>query len=85
MTKLLERLREFACAMRGHETVLHFEPDRLALRCLSCGHQTPGWTLTPRHRTAFAARSVTGFRKSSRVAAGNFHVPFRRSVLKPAR
>jgi hypothetical protein len=21
------------------------DPDRLALRCVSCGHTTPGWTL----------------------------------------
>jgi hypothetical protein len=27
----------------GHFKVLHTEPDRLALRCVACGHTSPGW------------------------------------------
>jgi hypothetical protein len=27
----------------GHFKVLHTEPDRLALRCVACGHMSPGW------------------------------------------
>lgn len=27
----------------GHYKVLHTEPDRLALRCVACGHMSPGW------------------------------------------
>lgn len=31
------------CALRGHDTVLHFEGMRVMLRCTSCGHDSPGW------------------------------------------
>jgi hypothetical protein len=44
MTWLLERLRRLPCIFRGHDAVLHFERDRLSLRCFSCGYQTPGWS-----------------------------------------
>ena len=37
--------RRLTCAVRGHRTVLHFEPRRLALRCIECGYETPGWSL----------------------------------------
>ena len=37
--------RRLACAVRGHRTVLHFEPRRLALRCIECGYETPGWSI----------------------------------------
>jgi hypothetical protein len=45
MTWLLDRLRRFPCVFRGHDSVLHFESDRLSLRCLSCGYRTRGWRL----------------------------------------
>jgi hypothetical protein len=47
MTWLLERLRWLPCVFRGHYCVFHFEHDRLSLRCLACGHRTPGWNLGP--------------------------------------
>lgn len=33
------------CGVGGHTRVLHFEPARLSLRCLTCGAETPGWTI----------------------------------------
>jgi hypothetical protein len=27
----------------GHYKVLHTQPDRLALKCVACGHMSPGW------------------------------------------
>jgi hypothetical protein len=47
MTWLLDRLRRLPCVFRGHDSVLHFESDRLSLRCLSCGYRTRGWRLGP--------------------------------------
>ena len=44
--RLLERIRQLICGMHGHDTLLHFEHDRMFLRCVSCGHQTSGWELT---------------------------------------
>ncbi len=44
VTKLLSRLRRIWCVINGgHYKVLHTEPKRLALRCVACGHTSPGW------------------------------------------
>ena len=40
-----EQLRQMYCGLRGHDTLLHFEDERMSLRCVSCGHETPGWEL----------------------------------------
>jgi len=42
---LSRRLSQLFCSFRGHDTLLHFEDERMSLRCLSCGHETPGWEL----------------------------------------
>ena len=47
MTWLLEQLRRLPCVFRGHDSVRHFENNRISLRCLSCGYRTPGWRLGP--------------------------------------
>ena len=38
-------LRRTRCGLAGHAMVLHFEPQRMSLRCMHCGEQTPGWTI----------------------------------------
>jgi len=43
--RMMESMRQFVCGMRGHDTLLHFEDERMSLRCVSCGHETPGWEL----------------------------------------
>ena len=43
---VLGRMRQMLCGLHGHDTLLHFEQDRMSLRCVSCGHETPGWELT---------------------------------------
>lgn len=35
------------CAVRGHDSVLHFERNRVRLRCTSCGYDSPGWEVKP--------------------------------------
>ncbi|MPY90096.1 MAG: hypothetical protein GEU99_19505 [Luteitalea sp.] len=42
------RLGQWLCGMQGHDTLLHFEPNRVTLRCTACGHTSPGWTTEPR-------------------------------------
>lgn len=42
------RLRQFVCGLQGHETLLQFGRGRLSLRCVSCGHETPGWDIKTR-------------------------------------
>jgi hypothetical protein len=43
--RVLDSLREAYCAMHGHDSLMQFEPGRLCLKCVSCGHETPGWQL----------------------------------------
>jgi hypothetical protein len=43
--RVAEQLRQMFCGFRGHDTLLHFEDERMSLRCVSCGHETPGWEL----------------------------------------
>jgi hypothetical protein len=33
------------CGLHGHDSLLHFEHERMSLRCASCGHETAGWEL----------------------------------------
>jgi hypothetical protein len=59
--RVLDRIREAFCGLHGHDNLLQFEQDRLCLKCVSCGHESPGWELNevpphvvaraePRHR-----------------------------------
>ena len=45
LARVSGRLSQTLCGFRGHDTLLHFEDERLSLRCVSCGHETPGWEL----------------------------------------
>jgi len=42
---VFDRLRHLWCGLHGHDTLLQFQQDRMFLRCVSCGHETPGWSL----------------------------------------
>ena len=33
------------CALRGHDSLLHFDHNRVCLLCPSCGYETPGWQI----------------------------------------
>ena len=57
--RAMGRLGQLFCGMRGHDSVLHFEGNRVNMRCTSCGHDTPGWEITgrgPRRRYEGDAR-----------------------------
>lgn len=41
----LSRVRQFLCAIRGHDLFLHFERRRLSVQCARCGWDSPGWTI----------------------------------------
>jgi hypothetical protein len=43
--KVLDRVREAFCGLHGHDNLLQFERDRMFLKCVSCGHESPGWEL----------------------------------------
>jgi hypothetical protein len=45
-TAMVAKVRQVFCGMHGHDNLLQFEQDRMFLRCVSCGHESPGWELT---------------------------------------
>jgi hypothetical protein len=55
--QLTSWLRSTWCVINGgHYKLLHTEPDRMALKCVACGHRTPGWEVgSPR-----LARAIPG-------------------------
>ena len=46
--RVMSRLGQAICGVRGHDSVLHFEGNRVMMRCTSCGHDTPGWEISGR-------------------------------------
>jgi hypothetical protein len=57
--RLVQVMRQAFCALRGHDAMLHFEDNSVRLRCTSCGHESPGWSVgdrRPRLRFAGDAR-----------------------------
>jgi hypothetical protein len=38
-------MRQCYCGLHGHDSLLQFDKNRISLRCVSCGHESPGWTL----------------------------------------
>ena len=59
VARTMGRLGQLFCGLRGHDSVLHFEGNRVNMRCTSCGHDTPGWEISgrgPRRRYEGDAR-----------------------------
>ena len=59
VARAASRLGQLFCGLRGHDSVLHFEGNRVNMRCTSCGHDTPGWEISgrgPRRRYEGDAR-----------------------------
>lgn len=44
--RMFRRLGQMLCGLSGHDLVRHYEQNRVALVCASCGHVSPGWELT---------------------------------------
>ena len=42
---VMDRVRQMFCGLHGHDNLLQFEQDRMFLKCVSCGHESPGWEL----------------------------------------
>ena len=41
----IEGLRQTLCGLGGHAMTLRLEKTRMSLQCMSCGHNTSGWTI----------------------------------------
>ncbi len=48
VARAIGRFGQMLCGLRGHDSVLHFEGNRVMMRCTSCGHDTPGWEISGR-------------------------------------
>jgi hypothetical protein len=48
VNRIVVRVGQWMCALRGHDSVLHFEGNRVMMRCTSCGHDSPGWEISGR-------------------------------------
>jgi hypothetical protein len=46
MSRLAGRLGQVMCGLHGHDSVLHFEANRVMMRCTSCGFDSPGWEIS---------------------------------------
>lgn len=56
VARVREWLRQAYCGLHGHDNLLQFEKERMFLRCVSCGHQTPGWELSDMPRPTIRLR-----------------------------
>ena len=45
-TAVVVKVKQMFCGMHGHDNLMQFERERMFLRCVSCGHESPGWELT---------------------------------------
>jgi hypothetical protein len=48
MNDVVEWLHQAMCALHGHDALLQFDRGRMFLKCVSCGHESPGWTVKER-------------------------------------
>jgi hypothetical protein len=39
-------MHQVLCSFQGHDNLMHYDRDRVYLKCVSCGHESPGWELT---------------------------------------
>jgi hypothetical protein len=53
-TSARERMRQILCGFHGHDYLLHFDDDRLCMRCTTCHRETPGWEIDRAKELIFA-------------------------------
>jgi hypothetical protein len=46
VARAMSRVGQLLCGVRGHDAVLHYEGNRVMMRCTSCGHDSPGWEIS---------------------------------------
>lgn len=39
----MKHVGQLLCGVQGHDDMVHFDQGRMFLRCVSCGHESPGW------------------------------------------
>ncbi len=62
LSRLWKRVQYALCSLHGHDPLLHYDQNRIYLRCASCGYETPGWELDQRRpRVRFGGNSEHPF------------------------
>jgi hypothetical protein len=56
-------MRQFVCGLQGHDSLLQFGRGRLSLKCVSCGHESPGWDIKSRGDAPHEAASTAPARR----------------------
>lgn len=59
---ILSQIGQRLCGLRGHQTLVHFEPNRMSLQCSRCGFESQGWHIGK-------SSAFDGHRSSSSVKA----------------
>jgi hypothetical protein len=67
---LMRQVGRFWCGISGHLILMHFEPNKLSLRCALCGYESEGWEV---------GRPMTARRQANNPQAR----PDRRRALRP--
>ncbi len=49
---VIDRIGQLLCGIQGHDEMLEFDGTRMFLRCLNCGHESPGWDVRRRPASA---------------------------------
>ncbi|MGE3512836.1 MAG: hypothetical protein AB7N65_28575 [Vicinamibacterales bacterium] len=52
---MLQRFGQMICGIQGHEHLVQFSEERIFLRCITCGHESPGWEVPTRLKPARAS------------------------------
>ncbi len=45
MATVVTWMRSMMCGLGGHDNLLQFSRGRMYLKCVSCGHESPGWDI----------------------------------------
>lgn len=49
-TRVVSMFDQWWCGLFTHDTVRKCQGTRMFLACVKCGHESTGWTITPRVR-----------------------------------
>jgi hypothetical protein len=48
VARAVTRLNQTLCGLTGHDSLRHLSGTRVSMRCMSCGHESPGWEVAGR-------------------------------------
>ena len=68
-------VRQRICALRGHNLMMAFAPQRLSLHCAACDFDTPGWELDVKMRSASRQPRIRVIARTAPAAAKTVQLP----------